>query len=174
MIGAEAIGGSDCEALRDGLLAQPTNAVTSAAYVAAGIVVLVRLPKQDRVGWGGAYAGLLMLIGIGSILYHGPQPAGSKLLHDAPIPLLLALIGVLVVLRRRRGEVVLPGFTSARLSVLVGIGAAAGVAYLFGRTGSPLCDADSWLQLHGAWHLATAVAFVVVADLLFQRPEGDQ
>ena len=92
MVGLGVIGGSDCEALRDGLLAQPTNALTSAAYVVAGIVVWIRIPPQRRIGAGGVYAVLLGLVGIGSILYHGPQPPGSKFLHDAPIPMLLLLI----------------------------------------------------------------------------------
>lgn len=164
----EVIGGSDCEAIRDGFLAQPTNAITSGAYVVAGVIVWLRVPREARWGFGGGYAALLALVGVGSVLYHGPQVAGSKLFHDAPIPLLLLLIAVVVVLRWRRDQVVLPGLTRTRLVVLAVIGAVAGLAYLFGRTGSPLCDADSPLQLHGLWHLGTATAFVVVADLLFR------
>lgn len=168
MLLTQAIGGSDCEALRAGALAQPTNALTSGAYIVGGLVVWARLPHAERKSWGGAYAGLLALVGVGSVLYHGPQPPGSKFLHDAPIPLLLLLIAGLVVMRRRRGDDVFPGRTPGRLGALAGIGAVAGLSYLFGRTGSPLCDPDSWLQLHGAWHIATAAAFVLAADLLFQ------
>ncbi len=40
----------------------------------------------------------------------------------------------------------------------------AGVAYGFGRSGSPLCDPDSVVQLHGAWHVLSALAVVVWAD----------
>ena len=167
MLGLGVIGGSDCEALRDGLLAQPTNALTSAAYVVAGVVVWIRIPPQRRIGPGGAYALLLGLVGVGSILYHGPQPPGSKFLHDAPIPLLLLLIAAVAGHRLLHRRSVAPGATRARLLTLAGIGAVAGLAYVFGRTGSPLCDPDSWLQLHGVWHIATAVAFVVVADMLF-------
>ena len=110
---------------------------------------------------------LLGLVGIGSILYHGPQPPGSKFLHDAPIPMLLLLIAAVAGNRRFHRRSVLPGVTRVRLLTLLSIGAVAGSAYVFGRTGSPLCDPDSWLQLHGVWHIATAVAFVVVADMLF-------
>ena len=110
---------------------------------------------------------LLGLVGIGSILYHGPQPPGSKFLHDAPIPMLLLLIGAVAGNRLLHRRSVVPGLTRARLLTLAGIGAVAGLAYVFGRTGSPLCDPDSWLQLHGVWHIATAIAFVVVADMLF-------
>ena len=161
------IGGSDCEALRDGLLAQPVNALTSMAYVVAGVVVWVRIPPRRRIGAAGAYALLLGLVGIGSILYHGPQPPGSKFLHDAPIPLLLLLIAAVAANRLLRHRRVLPGLSRQRLLTLIALGALAGAAYLFGRTGSPLCDEDSWLQLHGVWHIATAVAFVITADMLF-------
>ena len=51
MVLTGAIGGSDCEALRAGLLAQPTNALTSGAYIAGGVVVWFRLPSRQRRGW---------------------------------------------------------------------------------------------------------------------------
>ena len=35
-----------------------------------------------------------------------------------------------------------------------------------GRSGSPLCDPDSVVQLHGAWHVLSALAVVVWADSL--------
>ena len=50
------------------------------------------------------------------------------------------------------------------------IGALAGLSFLFGRTGSPVCDPDSPLQPHGGWHVLTAVGFVLVAALLFGPP----
>src|SRR4029453_11517443 len=37
-----ALGGSDCETVRDALLGQPVNSLSSLAYVAAGAVVLWR------------------------------------------------------------------------------------------------------------------------------------
>lgn len=40
----------------------------------------------------------------------------------------------------------------------VGLLGLALVTNAFGRTGSPLCDPDSVLQLHGAWHLLAASA----------------
>ena len=167
MLGLGVIGGSDCEALLDGLLAQPTNALTSVAFVVAGVVVWVRIPPQRRVGAGGVYAVLLGFVGIGSIPYHGPQPPGSKFLHDAPIPMLLVLIAAVAGNPLLHHRSALPGVTRVRRLTLLGIGAVAGLAYVFGRTGSPISDPDSWLQLHGVWHIATAVAFVVVADMLF-------
>jgi len=79
-----ALGGSDCERLRVGWLAQPANAVSSLAYVAAGLWLLW------RAGRPGVNRGMLLgagvatiLIGVGSVAYHGPQPGWAQLAHDA-------------------------------------------------------------------------------------------
>ncbi len=82
------LGGSDCEELGDGFLAQPINAITSLAYVVVGLIVLGVAWRRNRVtvdAW--VYAVLLAGIGFGSVLFHGPQPAGSRVLHDLPITL---------------------------------------------------------------------------------------
>lgn len=167
------IGASDCERIGDGLLAQPVNALSSAAYVVAAGVVVARLwgSVAERRPEVAAYAGVLALVGIGSVLYHGPQLAGAKLLHDWPIPVLLAIVAGTPLVRRRRGLAALPGWSRRRGAALGGLLAAAGLAYSGGRTGAPTCDPDSPWQLHGAWHVLTASAFVVVADILY-RPDG--
>ena len=87
-----AIGESDCELLRDGALAQPVNALTSLVYVIVGVIVAVwsgglRRRRPEALLFGLLVAG----IGLGSVLFHGPQPVGSKALHDLPI-LLLGLL----------------------------------------------------------------------------------
>ena len=44
--------------------------------------------RRSRLGvdaW--VYGALLAAIGIGSVLFHGPQPDGSRILHDLPITL---------------------------------------------------------------------------------------
>ncbi len=86
------IGDTDCEYLHDGLLAQPVNALTSLAYVAIGAAIVVasarlRARRTESIVFGVLLAG----IGLGSVLFHGPQPSGSKALHDLPI-LLVALL----------------------------------------------------------------------------------
>ncbi|HEY5876829.1 MAG TPA: hypothetical protein VIT64_16090 [Ilumatobacteraceae bacterium] len=58
--------------------------------------------------------------------------------------------------RRRR----LPSVYDTRFIALLVV---AGVVYGFGRAGSPLCDPDSAVQLHGAWHVLSALAVVVWA-----------
>ena len=77
------LGGSDCEALRDGWLAQPVNSLSSLAYVGAAIFVARRTPNLLS-----AFA--LGAVGIGSLLYHGPMPAGANLAHNASIGALAA------------------------------------------------------------------------------------
>ena len=46
---SSSLGGSDCEAVRDAVLAQPVNSLSSLAYVAAGAWVLRRGPVAPAV-----------------------------------------------------------------------------------------------------------------------------
>src|SRR3954453_18921073 len=80
------LGASDCEAIRDGWLAQPTNAVSSLAYVAAGAWFGRRLARRPRgvTPLGAGYVVLLVGNGLGSFAYHGPQVTGSEVAHDIP------------------------------------------------------------------------------------------
>jgi hypothetical protein len=137
-----AFGGSDCEALREGLLGQPVNAVSSLAYVVAGLWVLRR---GGPVGPGVA----LGLVGLGSVLYHGPMPPGAGPAHDGSIA---ALAGATAIVAWRRRRLPRPPVLG-----VVALGAAVAV-YLLSRTGAPLCRPSSLLQGHGAWHILTAVA----------------
>ena len=73
-----ALGGSDCEALHRGVLGQPVNGVSSLAYVVAAGYVLHR-------GGPPAPALALALVGVGSVLYHGPMPPGAGFVHDASL-----------------------------------------------------------------------------------------
>jgi hypothetical protein len=88
------IGESDCEMIRDGLLAQPVNAFSSGAYVVAGLWLVLRALRNQyaetatQIVFGVALAG----VGVGSIAFHGPQPSGSRLLHDLTIAAVLAVI----------------------------------------------------------------------------------
>jgi hypothetical protein len=136
-----ALGGSDCEALRDGVLGQPVNSVSSLAYVAAGAYVLHRGGPR-----GPAWA--LALVGLGSVLYHGPMPPGAELVHDASLVAVpLAALGV--VWRRR-------SFPRPPAAAVVALAVGAAVNVL-SRTGAPLCRPDSLAQGHAAWHVLTAV-----------------
>jgi hypothetical protein len=165
---ADRLGASDCERLRDGWLAQPVNAMTSLAYVAAGGVVGARALRSP----GGTdpaamlYAAGLGLVGLGSVAFHGPQPPGARLAHDLPILATLGILGATPLLRRHAGRRPLPGWDLRRAGLAATLAATAGLAYAGGRTGAPTCDPDSRLQLHGAWHVLSAAAFVVAGRLL--------
>jgi len=89
------MGGSDCENLGSGVLAQPINTVSSLAYTLVGGLI---------VGWAFAVSGrertlrvvfglLLALTGIGSVLFHGPQFGGSQFAHDASFLVTLWFLG---------------------------------------------------------------------------------
>ena len=144
-----ALGGADCEALRDGWLGQPVNAVSSLAYVLAGAYVL-------RRGGPVAPAVALAAVGVGSGLYHGPMPAGAEAVHDGSI----VALGVAFAMAAARGR---PRRPSKTTWLLAGTAIAANVLT---RTGAPLCRPDSLLQGHAAWHVLTAAA---VAAWLTER-----
>ena len=84
---ALALGGSDCEALHPGFLGQPANAVSSVAYVLAGLAVW-------RRGGPGGPALALGAVGVGSVLYHGPMPAGAEAAHDGALVALAAAVAL--------------------------------------------------------------------------------
>lgn len=163
------LGGTDCEALRSGLVAQPVNTASSLAYVAAGgwaASRLGRVPRRDR-WWAAAYAGLLVLIGVGSVDFHGPQSAIAKPMHDAPIAGLLLLALAIAVRGWRRYGNPVPGLTRRLAIILVAVAVAAPTSFVLGRTAAALCDPESYLQLHGLWHILTAVGFALIFQALF-------
>jgi hypothetical protein len=148
---------ADCERLHDGLLDEPVNALSSVAYIAAGIWVA----RRDR-----PLGAALVAVGVGSVAYHGFGGRAASWLHDATI---VALIIVVVASGRRI-------WRGARSRPVVAACAAGAFALaipmqLFGRTGGPLCKPDSVLQAHGAWHVLTAAA-LACAFAVANRREG--
>lgn len=138
------LGGSDCEALREGWLGQPVNSLSSLAYLVAGVAVA-------RNRGAAAPAAALAAVGLGSLLYHGPMPPMAELLHDASVvALLVALVHVVW-----RGRVGRPP------ALAVGAAAAGITINLLTRTGAPLCRPGSLLQGHAAWHVLTAFACAI-------------
>lgn len=92
---ALAIGETDCERLGSGFLAQPVNALTSLAYCVIGVAVIVLSARWTRWWPRSVIYGLCLIgTGLGSVLFHGPQPAGSRFLHDIPIVLALLLMAL--------------------------------------------------------------------------------
>lgn len=97
---ARPLGESDCECVHEGWLAQPVNALSSLAYAAAGVALLVRARRRAPTGqdgrstapgWLGIYGLATAANGVGGLAYHGPGGPLSRWLHDAA---LLATLGV--------------------------------------------------------------------------------
>ena len=88
------MGGSDCEHIGRGLLAQPANTLSSLAYVLAGVLLLGRA-AATRPGARMApavYAVTVIGVGIGSASFHGPMPAWGRFGHDLSIAAVLAFV----------------------------------------------------------------------------------
>ena len=111
------MGGSDCEHIGQGLLAQPANTLSSLAYVLAGVLLLGRAATA-RPGARMAptvYTVTVIGVGIGSAAFHGPMPAWGRFGHDLSIAAVLAFaIGYDVALARGAAA-------SAGLAVFVAI-----------------------------------------------------
>jgi hypothetical protein len=127
-------GAGDCEALHQGAIAQPVNAATSLAYLAAGIDLLVRAVRaRDRPAESAVadvFAVVLVANGIGGVAFHGPGNRSAKWLHD------VALTGTLsfVILHDVALLVRIPGrhALAAFAATVAGLGAL--LAYRPGHT----------------------------------------
>ncbi|MCA1845327.1 MAG: ceramidase [Actinobacteria bacterium] len=66
------MGGSDCEQIGSGWLAQPVNALSSLVYVAVGVWLLWR-SRAPGVRRGPLVAGgaALLAVGVGGVAFHG-------------------------------------------------------------------------------------------------------
>ncbi|HET6734963.1 hypothetical protein [Mycobacterium sp.] len=155
-------GHTDCERIVGGELAQPVLAVTSLAYVVAGVAVLLWAVRV-RAPLAGAAGVALVAVGGGSFAYHGPQPSWAELAHDLPIVALgvVCVAGLVLSWRRKRLSV---------WAAPAGVFALALAAYAAGRSGSPLCRPDSLWQYHGAWHVLSAVAAGLAARAMAPPP----
>jgi hypothetical protein len=143
------IGQSDCEHVVGTALAQPVLAITSLAYIAAGLAVLC-WTLRARGALAVAAGAVLVAVGAGSFVYHGPQPSWAGPAHDWPIIALGVVYTAALARTARRQRRV--WMTAA------GIFTIALIAYAAGRSGSPLCRPDSLWQYHGAWHVLSAAA----------------
>ncbi|HZU47699.1 MAG TPA: hypothetical protein VFA16_10700 [Mycobacterium sp.] len=151
VLAAPAFGHYDCERVVVGAtLAQPVLAITSLAYIAAGMAVLswavrVRAPLAMAAGLA------LVAVGAGSFAFHGPQPSWAKPAHDWPIVATGIVYAAALARSARRHR--WSGWTAPAGVFILGI-----AAYAAGRSGSPLCRPDSIWQYHGAWHILSAAA----------------
>lgn len=150
------MGGSDCELVRTAWLAQPANAVSAAAFLAVGawLMWFSRRPGVHRASLvaGGA---AMAAVGVGSIVYHGPQPGWARPVHDGSIAALIVVDAVLfgaAVAQGRATAEARGAWRQAAVWLAVAL-----VAFVAGRTGSWLCDPPSPLQPHALWHVFSAV-----------------
>lgn len=176
------LGDSDCETMRDGLVSQPVNTVTSGAFIGVGawLATRVRSLEVDQQPSAASFGALVALNGVGSVAYHGPQFPGSQTLHDLPIYGMLAISAGVPTWRRSRRRVALPGWSTRRGVALALAAVVGGASYLGGRTASRTCDPDSLVQFHGLWHLSTAALAAIWSTVLWPiesdpaaEPAGD-
>jgi hypothetical protein len=160
---AAGIGQSDCEHVVGATLAQPVLAITSLAYIAAGLAVLCWAVRA-RGALAVAAGVVLIAVGAGSFVYHGPQPSWAGLAHDWPIIALGAVYAAGLTRTARRQRRV--WMTAAGIFTL------ALIAYAAGRSGSSLCRPESLWQYHGAWHVLSAASAGWAALAMGQRREG--
>ncbi|MGA7758456.1 MAG: 1-acyl-sn-glycerol-3-phosphate acyltransferase [Ilumatobacteraceae bacterium] len=111
----------------------------------------------------GSVVGLVAGVAIASALWLVAPGA-----TNATAAIAIAVIVGASLLARRRG---LPGVWTPPLLVL---GAVAGALWLLGTPDSPACEADSWLQPHGLWHLLTAVAALAWVDSAYAADRPDR
>jgi hypothetical protein len=166
-----ALGAGDCERLHDGLVAQPVNTASALAYLAVGAWLVGgalppgAAPHRRRLAFGLAVAAA----GVGSVDYHGPGSPAARLLHDGG---LYAVVGFVAwhEVARRVGRARLPPGRRAAYRTALAATAAGAACWWLGRTGGPLCDPDSLVQGHAAWHLLTAAALACWAAAALGRP----
>jgi hypothetical protein len=88
-----------CEQHGAGFLGEPANAVTSLAFVAAAVGILVShrhtatrrdIPVRDRQTV--VFATLVAGTGLGSFIQHGPHPDWQAYVHDLPLAAVLMLV----------------------------------------------------------------------------------
>jgi hypothetical protein len=117
------LGGSDGEAIGEGFLAQPANALSSAGLAVAGLGVLLEARRRRApVGEAAVFAAALAAAGLGSVDYHGPQSRLAHWGHDVGL-----VAGLAAVAAHDLGALL--GWTSStRNGVLAATVAATGAA----------------------------------------------
>lgn len=113
----------------------------------------------------GAYAVGLVAVGLALAAVQGASDPFAGTLAAG------AVAGEVGIFSRERRT---PTLVDPRGAVARSLGLAAialgGVAFLLGRTGSPLCDPESVFQWHALWHVLVAAALVAYAYTISRRP----
>ena len=107
---------------------EPANTLSSLAFVAVGLALLVR--RRGYAAPPAAYGLLVAAVGAGSVVQHGPHPGWQAYAHDLPLAAVLgfvALDAAADLTGRRSGQRWWP-LPVVALVPLVGAGAAASTA----------------------------------------------
>ena len=165
------LGPGDCERLHDGLIAQPVNTASALAYVAVGAWLAGRGLRAGAAGRPGPMAvGLaVVVVGVGSVDYHGTGSPAARLLHDGGLYAVVGLVAWREAARRVGRERLGPAHRAA-YRLALGAAAAGAVCWRAGRGNSPWCNPDSLLQAHAAWHLLGAAALACWAAATLDPP----
>jgi hypothetical protein len=149
------LGAGDCEALGDGWLIQPVAAWTSLAYAVVGIVLMMSAaPSPVRERTLRITFGILLIgTGVGSFLYHGPQPAVAAFAHDITF---LVMLWFLLIMNPAGP------YGLRRLWAWAGVAAVSAVMAVV----LVLCPASTNTLA------AVSIAALVVSDLLMHRVGG--
>ncbi len=168
------LGAADCEMVSGGWLVQPVNAWSSLAYAVVGMLLITsmsRTPRSDRI-LRATFGVLMVATGIGSFLYHGPQPAAAGFAHDITF---LAMLWFLILMNlasaygvpRRYAWITFGGATVAAATVL--LVSPASTNFLTGVSVVALVASDLLLHrvggINGRWYAAALLLFV--ASLAF-------
>ena len=156
------IGQSDCERIADTALAQPVSAITSVAYVGAGLIALI-WAARGRAALAAVAGVALVAVGVGSFAYHGPQPSWAPLAHDGPI----IVLGVTIAIGLLRSGIRRDWSGWGMPAAIFALGLA---VYAAGRTGSPFCAPESRWQFHGVWHIVSAAAALAAVRVMAREP----
>lgn len=172
---------ADCELIGSGILGQPVNTVTTLALVAAGGYLLARPrlrwvgialiatgvgsflfhgPMPDSSEWAHdvTLAWLILVIAgidepwerssrVPGLVVIGAFFALAPAIAD-PAAVGLTILAVILVLRRDRSAATLAPLALIAVTAIIG---------RLGATGSPFCDPESLLQMHGIWHVGAAI-----------------
>jgi hypothetical protein len=128
----------DCERIVSGFLGQPTNAVSSLAFLVSAALILVVALRGDRTT-GAALLVLALAVvanAVGSFARHGPDPSWAQWAHDAAIMAVLLFVAVHALGRRRgwRPTVEIGAYAIGLVAVGSGLAAIHGASDPFAGT----------------------------------------
>lgn len=167
------LGAADCEAV-GGWLVQPVNAWSSLAYAVVGVVLITsisRAPRSDRTSRA-AFGVLMVATGVGSFLYHGPQPVAAGFDHDITF---LAMLWFLILMNPaspygvpQRYAWIALGFVTAAAAIVLSVSPSS-TNFLTGISVVALAASDLLLHriggINGRWYAAALLLFA--ASLVF-------